>query len=210
MLGDLSDKVVADIGAGSGKNFRNEGVSSQHLQEFSVVEWYAAYKNYYYNIGLTAQLLYHLGINEVAEIYSYDDLFVKYTGFTAVSFPDPDTEYKKKIRPYLQNLTLIYDYPASMMPLAHCRGNIAEAFQFVWKGSEIVKGYTEQTDYNAQLEAFRNQGSSLDGEMVIEEDFLEAMKYGMPPMSGVGIGIDRIVMLKHNLSSIKDAVFFSL
>lgn len=199
-----------------GKNFRNEGISSQHLQEFTVVEWYAAYKDYLYNISLTQKLLEQLiEVKENQTVsYSYEQLFNHFLNKSYRDFEDPDVIYKKEIRPNLQNLTLIYDYPSNMLPLAATKKDnpeIAESFQFVWKGVEIVKGYTEQTDPIAQLNALYNQSNNReDGKMIIEEDFIEAMKFGMPPMSGVGIGIDRLIMLKYNLSSIKESVFFSL
>jgi lysyl-tRNA synthetase class 2 len=126
-----------------------------------------------------------------------------------------DNIYKKSVRPKLMQPTFIIDYPADYLPLAKKkRGeeNIVEAFQLVIGGIELVKAFSELNDPIDQRQRFVSQEETkAAGEkdaQVLDEDFLEAMEYGIPPAGGVGIGIDRLSMLLTNTENIKEVILF--
>ncbi len=126
-----------------------------------------------------------------------------------------DSIYKKAVRPKLIQPTFIIDYPANYLPLAKKKANdsdIVDAFQLVMGGVELVKAFSELNDPIDQRERFENQEKKLGaGEadaQRIDEDFIEAMEYGIPPAGGVGIGIDRLTMLLTNTSNIKEVILF--
>jgi lysyl-tRNA synthetase class 2 len=126
-----------------------------------------------------------------------------------------DNIYKKYCRPKLIQPTFIIDYPADMLPLAKRKSDnpeLVDAFQLVIGGTEMVKAFSELNDPLDQRERFEAQEKNKkmgDGEAQrLDEDFLEAMEYGMPPAAGVGIGIDRLVMLLTNTHNIRDVILF--
>jgi lysyl-tRNA synthetase class 2 len=110
----------------------------------------------------------------------------------------------------------VIDYPASMCPLTkRKRGNpdIAERFEMFVDGMEIANSYTELNDPRLQEELFRTQLAGLpedDSMAKMDHDFVRALKVGMPPAGGMGIGIDRLIMLLTNTNSIRDVIFFPL
>jgi lysyl-tRNA synthetase class 2 len=126
-----------------------------------------------------------------------------------------DNIYKKTCRPKLVQPTFIIDYPAGMLPLAKRladRPELVDAFQLVVGGVELVKAFSELNDPIDQKERFMGQektGKLGDKEaQPFDEDFIEAMEYGMPPAGGVGIGLDRLVMLLTDTHNIKEVIFF--
>jgi lysyl-tRNA synthetase class 2 len=126
-----------------------------------------------------------------------------------------DNIYKKACRPKLVQPTFIVDYPADYLPLAKKkRGSegIVEAFQLVIGGTELVKAFSELNDPLDQRERFAVQEKiKAEGDseaQVMDEDFLEAMEYGIPPAGGVGIGIDRLAMVLTNTDNIKEVILF--
>ena len=128
-----------------------------------------------------------------------------------------DELYKELIRPTLQQPTLLYDYPTEMFPLAKRNlhdQRIAETFQLLVTGLELVKAYTELNDPVEQRKRFEEQMERRDeGDpeaQRIDEDYLRAMEYGMPPVAGWGMGIDRLVMLLTDAPSIRDTILFPL
>jgi lysyl-tRNA synthetase class 2 len=128
-----------------------------------------------------------------------------------------DQIYKKVIRPTLIQPTFMCNYPADLQPLARANDKeprIAEQFQLVINGWEIVKAYNELIDPVIQEERFREQlklkKSGDSDAMEIDEGYIEAMSYGMPPMSGWGMGIDRFVALLLGKSNLRDVIFFPL
>lgn len=126
-----------------------------------------------------------------------------------------DNIYKKAARPSLIQPTFIIDYPAEYLPLAkrsEKNPQFVEAFQLCIAGVEAVKAFSELNDPIDQRDRFMQQEKTKEeGEkdaQVLDEDFLEAMEHGMPPAGGVGIGIDRLVMLLTNTKNIKEVIFF--
>jgi len=124
-----------------------------------------------------------------------------------------DNIYKKMCRPKLIQPTFIIDYPADLLPLAKRKNkDIVDAFQLVIGEIELVKAFSELNDPIDQRERFMTQEKIKEaGEtdaQSLDEDFLEAMEYGMPPAGGVGIGIDRLVMLLTDTHNIKEVIFF--
>ena len=243
------------------KCFRNEGMDTEHLQEFTQVEWYVAYWNFEDNIkfyqGFIKNLLLELlgtttieyqghsldfgkenwnRINYVEEmnkvfgfeflditdlielkdkivekgLFSYEDL-EDYKSLSQII----DFCYKKKIREGIMEPTIIYNYPAVMIPLARRNDEDKrriDVFQVLAAGTELCKAYSELVNPIEQREAFMEQlkakAQGDDETMDMDESFLMAMEQGMPPISGLGFGIDRLMMLIFNQPSIRDVVLF--
>ena len=128
-----------------------------------------------------------------------------------------DYIYKRKIRAGIVNPTIIYNYPAELIPLARRNDNdsrIIDVFQVVAGGAELVKAYSELVDpvvQRALLEKQLEEKALGDEEtMDVDEDFLLAMEHGMPPISGLGFGIDRFVQFIFDLDNIRDTVLFPI
>ena len=216
-----------------GKQFRNEGIDPSHLQEFTSIEWYGSYWDYCDNMGFFRNMLAYLWqqfafqnnddvkvkLNAwlTAPVVKYRDLFMEHTGRNPddMSAKDADLMFKTAVRPKLIDPIFVVDYPAHMSPMAarHPHDpNTVQQWQFIVEGWEVVKCYTELTDPVLQrqlLEAQMQERAAGDDEaMMIEEDFLECMEHGMPPQSGCGVGIDRMVSLLFGVSNLRDVVFF--
>ncbi len=128
-----------------------------------------------------------------------------------------DFIYKKKIREGIVNPTILYNYPAVLKTLARrndATDRITDAFQVVVYGAEICNAYSELVDpimQRATLEQqLRDKNAGDDEAMDLDEDFLLSMEHGMPPISGLGFGVDRFVMLMYDLPNIRDAVLFPI
>lgn len=126
-----------------------------------------------------------------------------------------DAIYKKVCRPKLIQPTFIIDYPADYLPLAkrlEREPALVDAFQLVAGGVELVKAFSELNDPLDQAERFRAQDEEKargdEEAQATDQDFVEALEYGMPPAGGVGIGIDRLVMLLTNVNNIREVIFF--
>ena len=128
-----------------------------------------------------------------------------------------DFVYKRKIRENIVDPTIIYNYPAFLIPLARRNDNdkrVIDVFQVVACGTELCKAYSELVNPIIQREAFldqlkaREQGD--EETMEIDEGFMGAMEQGMPPISGLGFGIDRLLMLIYNQPSVRDVVLFPM
>ena len=245
------------------KCFRNEGMDSEHLQEFTQVEWYASYWNFENNIEfyqrfikellmeLTGKMTieYHdqlldFGVSNWNRI-NYVEEMKKILEFDFLEIEEPselkkkivekglfsiadleeyksisqiiDFVYKKKIRQDIVQPTIIYNYPAFLIPLARRNDNnnkIIDVFQVVACGTELCKAYSELVNPVVQRQAFEDQlKAKAQGDeetMELDEGFMGAMEQGMPPISGLGFGIDRLLMLIYNQSSIRDVVLFPL
>lgn len=219
-----------------GKSFRNEGIDRSHLQEFTSLEWYNAFADYQDNKRLFYKMIlhvvwgtgnmsgvvrwgdWHLNFNSIKTV-KYRDLFLA-SGFDSpdnYSASEADEIFKRSIRPNIIQPTFVEDYPAHMSPMAARKTDdesTVEQWQLIVGGWEIVKCYTELTDPLLQRELLEQQmadrASGNEEAMMIDEAFLEAMEYGMPPQSGLGLGIDRLICLLTNKASLRDVVYFPI
>ena len=145
-------------------------------------------------------------------LFTYEDMAEYFSVSQIVDFV-----YKKKIREGLYEPTIMYNYPAMLIPLARRNdedNRIIDVFQVVAAGTELCKAYSELVDPAVQRKAFEDQLKAKEqGDeetMEMDESFLAAMEQGMPPISGLGFGIDRLMMLIFNQASIRDVVLFPL
>lgn len=143
-------------------------------------------------------------------LFSYEDL-EDYKSLSQII----DFCYKKLVRAGIVEPTIIYNYPAVLIPLARRNDNdkrIIDVFQVLVCGTELCKAYSELVDPMVQREAFEDQLKAKeqgdDETMDLDESFLSAMEQGMPPISGLGFGIDRLMMIIFNQPSIRDVVLF--
>jgi lysyl-tRNA synthetase class 2 len=237
------------------KDFRNEGMSRFHNPEFTQVELYVAYKDYYWMMDLVEEMVEKVaialhGTTEVqvgANIISFQRPWKRFTMFEAIEHytginigemdevqlrdtckslnVDVDDSMGKgklideifgaKCEPLLIQPTFITDYPVEMSPLAkkhRDKPGLVERFEAICNGKEICNSFSELNDPVDQRQRFEEQlelGKRGDSEsMVLDEDFLRALEYGMPPTAGLGIGIDRLAMVMTNSASIQDVLFF--
>ena len=237
------------------KDFRNEGMSRFHNPEFTQVELYVAYKDYFWMMELVEELIEKIAIElygtaevKVGEhVINFHRPWKRYTmfeaieHFTGVNISGMDEHelrnvcnqlnikydhtmgkgklidelFSSKCEPYLIQPTFIYDYPIEMSPLAkkhRSKEGLVERFEVICNGKEICNAFSELNDPIDQRKRFEEQielGKRGDEEaMVLDEDFLRALEYGMPPTAGLGIGIDRLTMIMTNQHSIQDVLFF--
>lgn len=245
-----------------GKNFRNEGMDASHLQEFTMLEWYAAYWDYNDNIDFIKKLFHSLlddvygsrvvefdghsldfgtewekinyceavsyliksnildytDLNKLKEVIKKYDLLSQSDLDKSASIPALiDLLYKQRIRPHIIQPTILYNYPACLIPLARRNdedNRIIDMFQLVVCGWEVVKAYSELVDPETQrtnfIEQAKNKSDGDDEAFEVDNDFLLAMEHGMPPMSGLGIGIDRLVAILCNQPTLRDVVLFPM
>ncbi|MCU0977074.1 MAG: lysine--tRNA ligase [Steroidobacteraceae bacterium] len=239
------------------RNFRNEGVSTQHNPEFTMLELYQAYADYRDLMELVERLLQGLadtvlGTRQVP----YQGRTFDFSGpFRRVSIEDclleqnpgldrgrlRDLEYLREVNArhgielgredgpgkaqielfektcehVLEQPTFACAYPAEVSPLARRNDAdpfITDRFEFFIGGREIANGFSELNDAEDQAERFRAQAarkSAGDEEaMFFDADFVRALEYGLPPTAGLGIGVDRLVMLLTNSASIRDVLLF--
>ena len=237
------------------KDFRNEGMDRTHNPEFTNLEFYVAYKDYYWMMETTEKLLEKVAIdvngkskiefgNHIINFkgpykkISILDSIKENTGYDLKNMSESETfEVAKNLgievddtmgrgklideifgekceSKYIQP-TFITDYPKEMSPLTkEHRDNpeLTERFELLINGSEIANAYSELNDPIDQLERFEDQlklSQKGDEEaMFIDYDFIKSLEYGMPPTSGIGFGIDRLVMLLANKNSIQEVIFF--
>jgi lysyl-tRNA synthetase, class II len=237
------------------RNFRNEGMDRTHNPEFTVLEFYVAYRDYFWMMDFTEILLEKIAM----ELHGTTELQV---GDKVISFKAPfkrigildaiqeatgidvsameedelratckklhievdntmgkgkmiDELFSEKCEKSYTQPTFITDYPVEMSPLTkkhRSKPGLVERFELMINGKEVANAYTELNDPIDQRERFEEQMRLMDkGDdeaMYIDYDFLRAMEYGMPPMAGIGIGIDRLTMLMTNQPSIQEVLFF--
>jgi lysyl-tRNA synthetase class 2 len=124
--------------------------------------------------------------------------------------------FEEKVEEHLKGPVFVYDYPAALCPLTKRKRNepdIAERFELYIEGMELANAYTELNDPDTQEATFRRQLAGLPEEesmAKMDEDFVRALRHGMPPAGGMGIGIDRLVMLLTNTQTIRDVILFPL
>lgn len=243
--------------------FRNEGMDSSHLQDFTMVEGYAAYYNYEDNMNFIENMLKTIvnklfntltitvgdktvDLSKKWERVSFRELLMKYADIDIREYNtkekllemiqnrnielDSETDirllgfgklvdllYKKVARPKIVDPIFLTEHPIELSPLARANDDnkeITDRFQLVINGAEIVNAYSELVDPVEQRKRLEEQARlNQDGDeeaLVMDEDYLEAMSYGMPPISGWGMGIDRFIQLLTNSENIKDCVLFPL
>lgn len=243
------------------RNFRNEGLSPRHNPEFTMMEFYAAYTDYRWQMDFTEQLI------RAAAIEACGTAVLEYQGrvldlshpFARLTIPEAIRRYvpgaaqldlddiatlqeilakagenpqqpkyrsagvgalqlgvfEATVEPQLWEPVFIVDYPTEVSPLARAsdhQPDITERFELFMTGREIANGFSELNDPEDQAERFNRQVLAKDAgddeAMFFDADYIRALEYGMPPASGCGIGIDRLVMLLTDSPSIRDVILF--
>ncbi len=197
------------------RNFRNEGISTQHNPEFTMIEFYQAYAVYEDLVRLTEELFEYLaqsilGTTDVpyqGNIISFKGPFKQITHAQMMEIGE-----KNLIQP-----TFVTDFPLKESPLARKNDKnpeIVDRFEIYVAGMEIANAFSELNDPIDQKERFQQQVEARvkgdDEAMPFDEDYIRALEYGMPPAAGQGIGIDRLVMLLTDQASIRDVILFPL
>ncbi len=199
-----------------GKVFRNEGIDRDHNPEFTMLELYWAYQDWEGLIKFTEKLLKKF-IPGKWEKITFEAAIKKYAKKNLKNLrpEEIDEVFKKEARSKIIKPTIITHYPKSISPLAKsCKDNpeLTERFQLIADGMEIVNGFSELNDPVDQRQRMEEQEKKYragDKEASrLDEDFLEALEYGMPPAAGLGIGIDRLVALVTKSHNIKEVIAF--
>jgi lysyl-tRNA synthetase class 2 len=210
------------------KNFRNEGISTQHNPEFTMLEFYWAYADYQLLIDFSCELLKQCAIDVTGSaVVEYQGEKLDFGNIRRMTMReavgDPDlkghalVEAFEKIEPALIQPTVIYEYPVEVSPLSKNNERdpaFVDRFEIYAAGMEIGNAYTELNDPREQCRRFEMQLAMRDAgdeeAHQMDEDYLRAMSYGMPPTGGEGIGIDRLAMVLTNSRSIRDVILFPL
>ncbi len=245
-----------------GKNFRNEGSDPTHIQEFTMIEWYAAYETLETNMAWTEDLIKGLARDVIGKMnftiedksgnqvtinldgawprISFGDLLKENAGIdmetasldeihaAAKKWGMSDEEimttgrgnlldhiYKKSSRNNIVQPTFVMHYPSDLKPLAQQNANgTAQVAQLIIAGAEITNQYAELVNPLVQRALLESQSAAKAGgdaeAMEIDERFLTAMEHGMPPMTGFGMGIDRLVAILTEQDNLRDVIFFPI
>lgn len=211
------------------RNFRNEGISTHHNPEFTMLEFYQAYTDYRGLMDFTAEMLMRTAIDATGSaVVRYQDQDLDFGNVRKMSMQEAvgDTTlfgdalvhaFENKVEHTLFQPTIIYDYPVEVSPLSKQREDdprFVERFEIYAAGMEIGNAYTELNDPAEQCRRFLMQldrkAAGDDEAHQMDEDYLRAMSYGMPPTGGEGIGIDRLTMILTDCKSIRDVILFPL
>ena len=245
------------------RDFRNEGMDANHLQDFTMIEGYSAYWCYKDNmkflkdmITYVLEKLYDGNLNiKIGDqdidfggewpVVSFRDLLIKDCGIDIDQFATAsellaeiknkgitleadnieqlgrgnliDTLYKKVSRPKMINPVYLIKHPTDLSPLARSNDEnpaISDRFQLVVNGQEIINGYSELVDSVEQerrlIEQSKLKANGDDEAMSIDNEYIKAMEFGMPPISGWGLGIERFLQFLTNSENIRDVVLYPL
>jgi len=214
------------------RNFRNEGVSTRHNPEFTMLEFYWAYADVNQMMDFCESMLravvfkalghthvkfgeYDLDFSRPFERISMRNSVAKVVGEGNVTDENLLHLFEQHVEPQLIQPTLIFDFPKPISPLSKASPTdpmVAERFELYIAGMECANGFSELNDPVEQYERFKEQMQQRErGDeeaMLMDEDYIRALSYGMPPAAGIGIGIDRFVMLVTNRQSIRDVILF--
>ena len=228
------------------RNFRNEGLSTKHNPEFTMLEFYTAYEDYEFQMDFVEALIKHLSNLEQSKRsfkkfkrVSFDDAITKNTSLNKKDLDDIDSLrkftqslkienfktlsvgklkaeiFESEVEDKLSEPTFIYKYPLEISPLSRkSEGDegYVDRFELFIDGKEIANGFSELNDPEDQLERFKMQMEDKEkGDeeaMEMDLDYIEALEYGLAPCAGVGIGLDRLVMLLTGIDSIRDVILF--
>jgi lysyl-tRNA synthetase class 2 len=198
-----------------GRVFRNEGLDREHNPEFTMLELYWAYEDYEGLMKFTGKLLKKFIPGPWQKI-TYAEALKKYAGreLTQLDPEKIDEVFKKEVRPKIKKPTIVSGYPKAISPLAKSSEKdqeVTDRFQLIVEGMEIVNAFSELNDPLDQRERMERQEELYrkgDSEVSrLDEDYLEALEYGMPPAAGLGLGIDRLVALVTG-KSVKESIIF--
>jgi lysyl-tRNA synthetase, class II len=217
-----------------GKDFRNEGVSHKHNPEFTMLEWYEAYADYEDIAARLEELIAYVA-QDVGYAGPIDfsppwrritlrDAIKEKTGFDIgldeLSGEGPwakrvDDLLSKQVEPGLIDPTFILDYPKELSPFAkdhRSEAGLVERFEAFAAGMEFANAFTELNDPDEQRARFdqqlRDEAAGDVETQPYDEDYVRALEHGMPPTGGIGIGIDRLVMILSGRNSIREVVLF--
>ena len=230
------------------RNFRNEGLSTKHNPEFTMLEFYTAFVDYQYQMDFTENMLREIenlsGIDtkifsKEFERLSMDESILKHNSLNNEDLKDIDVLkkfcdknsiklegvttignikniiFETTVEENLIKPTFIYNYPIEISPLARSLDkdvSIAERFELFVNGKELGNSFSELNDPKEQAKRFdlqvEEKNAGDEEAMHFDKDYIEALEYGLAPCAGVGIGIDRLIMLLSGRESIRDVVLF--
>jgi len=212
------------------RNFRNEGISTHHNPEFTMLEFYQAYTDYQGLMDFTCELLRQTAIDATGSaVVEWQGQTLDFGNVRRMSMVEAVGSevplrghalveaFERHVEPTLTQPTIVYDYPVEVSPLSKVKASdpaFVERFEIYAAGMEIGNAYTELNDPREQLRRFDLQmeahAAGDEEAHQVDEDYVRALSFGMPPTGGEGIGIDRLTMILTNSKSIRDVILFPL